>query len=98
MGRLPGKIAIITGAARGMGAAEARMFVSEGAKVLLADLQDDEGQKVAAELGVHARYVHLDVTDEAGWAAVLAATEEAFGSPTVLVNNAGILRYSPLLS
>jgi 3alpha(or 20beta)-hydroxysteroid dehydrogenase len=98
MDRLAGKVAIITGAARGMGAAEARRFVSEGASVVLADVLDGEGAEVAAQLGSDARYVHLDVTDEAGWVAALSATEEAFGRPDVLVNNAGILRYSPLLT
>jgi 3alpha(or 20beta)-hydroxysteroid dehydrogenase len=98
MERLTGKVAIITGAARGMGAAEARMFVSEGAKVVLADRLDDEGGPVAADLGAAASYVHLDVTDESGWRNALAFTEKTFGRPQVLVNNAGILRYSPLLA
>lgn len=98
MDRLAGKVAIITGAARGMGAEEARRFVSEGARVVIADILDAEGEAVAAELGPHARYFHLDVTDEVGWVAALEATQDAFGRPDVLVNNAGILRYSPLLS
>ena len=98
MNRLAGKTAIISGAARGMGAAEARMFVSEGAKVVVADMRDDEGARLVAELGAAAEYVHLDVTDEAEWAHALAFTERVFGRPDVLVNNAGILRYSPILA
>jgi 3alpha(or 20beta)-hydroxysteroid dehydrogenase len=98
MERLAGKVAIITGAARGMGAEEARLFVSEGAKVVVGDLLDADGQLVAAELGPDAVYVHLDVTDEASWAGALRAAQESFGPPDVLVNNAGILRYSPLLT
>jgi 3alpha(or 20beta)-hydroxysteroid dehydrogenase len=97
MNRLAGKVAIITGASRGMGEAEARMFVSEGAKVVVADVLDIEGEKLVGELGSDAVFVHLDVTDEANWTEALAATQKAFGLPTVLVNNAGILRYSPLI-
>ena len=98
MNRMAGKVAVITGAARGMGAAEARMFVSEGAKVVVADVRDDEGTRLAAELGSAAGYVHLDVTDESAWVHALQVTEQTFGRPNVLVNNAGILRYSPLLA
>lgn len=94
--RLAGKIAIITGAARGLGEADARLFVAEGAKVVLADLLDEEGEKVAADIGDAAMYVHHDVTDEDSWAALVAATTERFGAPTVLVNNAGIARYQNL--
>ncbi|MBK9180331.1 MAG: glucose 1-dehydrogenase [Acidimicrobiales bacterium] len=97
MGRLDGKIAVITGAARGMGEADARLFVAEGARVVLADVLDAEGEAVAADLGDAARYVHLDVTDEAGWHAVLDAADNAFGRPDVLVNNAGIVRMGPLV-
>jgi 3alpha(or 20beta)-hydroxysteroid dehydrogenase len=93
MGRLDGKVAIITGAARGQGAAEARLFVAEGASVVLADVLDDEGQAVAAELGAAATYVHLDVTDEDQWQAAVALAEERYGPVTVLVNNAGILHF-----
>jgi len=98
MGRLDGKVAIVTGSARGMGEAEARLFAAEGARVVLADVLDDEGRAVAEEIGERGRYVHLDVTDEAGWQAVLAATVVAFGPPDILVNNAGILRVTPLLT
>lgn len=96
MGRLDGKVAIVTGAARGQGEAEARLFVAEGASVVLADVLDDDGRAVAADLGGAARYEHLDVTDEERWQAVVAATEDAFGPVSVLVNNAGILAFSPV--
>lgn len=72
-----------------MGEAEARLFVSEGAKVVIADVLDDVGQAVAADLGENAMYVHLDVTSESDWSAAVEATLERFGAPTVLVNNAG---------
>jgi 3alpha(or 20beta)-hydroxysteroid dehydrogenase len=97
MGRLDGKIAFITGAARGMGEAEARLFVAEGARVVLADTLVVEGEKVSGELGSDALFVPLDVTDEQGWRDALSATEVAFGVPDVLVNNAGILRFAPVL-
>ena len=94
-GRLAGKVAIITGAARGQGAAEARMFAAEGAQVVLGDVLDADGEAVAAEIGDAARYVHLDVTSEDDWAGAVAAAEE-LGPLTVLVNNAGILRFSAI--
>ena len=93
MGRLDGKVALISGGARGQGAAEARLFAAEGARVVLADVLDDEGAATAAEIGDAARFVHLDVTDESQWQAAVAAAEEAFGPVTVLVNNAGILHF-----
>jgi 3alpha(or 20beta)-hydroxysteroid dehydrogenase len=93
MGRLDGKVAIITGAARGQGAAEARLFAAEGARVLVADVLDDEGKAVAAEIGDAAVYTHLDVTDEGQWADAVALAERTFGPVTVLVNNAGILLF-----
>ncbi len=93
MGRLDGKVAIVTGGARGQGAAEGRLFADEGARVVLADVLDDEGKAVAAEIGDAARYVHLDVGDEAQWAAAVAYAEDEFGPVTVLVNNAGILLF-----
>jgi 3alpha(or 20beta)-hydroxysteroid dehydrogenase len=94
-GRLEGKVAIITGAARGQGEEEARLFVREGAKVVLADVLDDLGEKVAADLGDAARYVHLDVSDEGEWERAIAAAEE-LGPLNVLVNNAGILRMTSI--
>ncbi len=96
MGRLDGKVAIITGAARGQGAAEARLFAAEGARVLLADILDADGEAVAAEIGDAAAYTRLDVTDEAQWQAAVALAEQRFGPVTVLVNNAGILHFQVL--
>jgi 3alpha(or 20beta)-hydroxysteroid dehydrogenase len=90
MGRLDGKVAIITGAARGQGEAEARLFVREGAKVVLADVLDDLGKKVAEELGDAATYVHLDVSAESDWAGAVDAAAR-YGALTVLVNNAAII-------
>ena len=90
MGRLENKVAIITGSAQGMGAEHARLFISEGAKVVLTDLNEEKGQALAAELGENALFVKQNVTSEADWAAVLAAAEEKFGPVNVLVNNAGI--------
>ena len=95
MGRLDGKVALITGAARGMGAAEARLFVNEGARVLIADMLEEEGRALAAELGSAARFQRLDVSQEGQWAAAVAAAE-AFGPLNVLVNNAAILRAATL--
>jgi 3alpha(or 20beta)-hydroxysteroid dehydrogenase len=92
MGRLDGKVALITGGARGMGKAHARLFIAEGAKVVLGDLLDDKGSALAHELGEdNCRYLHQDVTSETDWAAAVQATVDAFGGLNVLVNNAGIL-------
>jgi 3alpha(or 20beta)-hydroxysteroid dehydrogenase len=91
-GRLSGKVALISGAARGQGAAEARLFAAEGAKVLLGDLRDEPGAAVAAELGASAAYVHLDVTREEDWRHAVETARTRFGRLDVLVNNAGILR------
>lgn len=91
MGRLAGKVALITGASRGMGESHARMFVREGAKVILSDLDEKGGQALAAELGAAAMFVRHDVTDDAGWKAVVTAAEANFGRISILVNNAGIL-------
>lgn len=96
MGRLDGKVALISGGSRGQGEAEARLFVAEGAKVVIGDILDDEGEAVAADLGDAATYVHLDVTDEAGWQAAVAMAEERYGPVSVLVNNAGVLSWGPL--
>ena len=91
MGRLTGKVAIITGAAQGMGAAHARRFVAEGAKTVITDINAAAGEALAAELGANAMFHALDVSSEAGWAHVVAAAEERFGPINALVNNAGIL-------
>jgi 3alpha(or 20beta)-hydroxysteroid dehydrogenase len=88
-GRLQGKVALITGAARGQGAAEAERFVAEGAKVVLTDVLD-EGEKVAGELGDAAVFVHHDVTDAAEWQRAIATATDRFGRLDVLVNNAGV--------
>src|SRR5215467_13223533 len=88
--RLAGKVAIVSGAASGMGAATARMFAREGAKVVIADILEHEGRQVADGIGASARFEPLDVTKEEDWAAVVAATTRHFGKLDVLVNNAGI--------
>ena len=92
--RLKGKVALISGAARGMGAAEARLFAKEDAKVVIGDVLREEGQSVADEInsnGGQALFVSLDVTSEESWQAAIATAEQSFGNVTVLVNNAGIL-------
>ena len=89
-GELAGKVAIISGAARGQGAAEARIMVERGARVVMGDVLDDEGGAVAAELGDAAVYRHLDVTSEADWAAAVETAVGRFGGLDVLVSNAGI--------
>jgi len=91
MGKLDGKVAIITGAAQGMGEAHARRFVAEGAKVVLTDVQEETGARLAAELGADALFVKQDVTSLEDWQAVAARTVEAFGTIDILVNNAGTL-------
>jgi 3alpha(or 20beta)-hydroxysteroid dehydrogenase len=91
-GRLEGKVALISGAARGQGAAEARLFVEEGAKVVLGDVLDHAGEQVADELDGAARYRHLDVTDFAQWEAAVDTAVTTFGKLDVLINNAGILK------
>lgn len=91
MDRLKGKVAIITGAARGMGAAHAARFVKEGAKVVLTDANEASGQALANDLGGSALFLRHDVTSADDWARVVRETEEVFGLPTILVNNAGIL-------
>lgn len=91
-GRLEGKVALVTGAASGIGAATARLMAAEGAKVVLADVAD--AGPVAAEIGENALALRLDVTDPAGWAATVAETEKRFGGLNILVNNAGIIQYA----
>lgn len=97
MGRLDGKVALITGGARGQGAAEARRFVAEGAKVVVTDILDADGKATAASLGANAIYCTHDVRLEDSWKEVIAAAQSAFGKVDVLVNNAGILHMSPIL-
>lgn len=91
MNRLKGKVALITGAAQGMGASHARMFVAEGAKVIFTDVNEEGGQALAKELGANAHFIKHDVTKSADWKAVVKEGEAKFGTINVLVNNAGIL-------
>jgi 3alpha(or 20beta)-hydroxysteroid dehydrogenase len=95
-GRLAGKVALVTGAARGTGEATARLLVREGACVALADILDEPGEAVAKELGDAACYVHLDVTNETDWKRAVARTVDRFGSLDVLVNNAAVLHMSAI--
>jgi 3alpha(or 20beta)-hydroxysteroid dehydrogenase len=96
VGRLDGKVALITGGARGMGKSHVRAFVAEGARVVFGDVADSKGEAVAAELGESCRYVHHDVTNEKQWAAAVATAVETFGRLDVLVNNAGVLRLASI--
>jgi 3alpha(or 20beta)-hydroxysteroid dehydrogenase len=96
MGQLSGRVAMITGASRGQGEAGARLFHAEGAKVIIADILDAEGEALAKELGENAVYKHLDVTKEEDWQTAVAFIDERFGKLDALVNNAGILRIAPL--
>ncbi|MBW8087026.1 glucose 1-dehydrogenase [Streptomyces hygroscopicus subsp. hygroscopicus] len=98
MGKLDGRVVIITGAARGQGEQEARLFVTEGARVVLGDILDERGEALARELGESARFVHLDVGREGDWTAAVASAKDAFGAVDGLVNNAGILRFNELTS
>src|SRR5262245_18527954 len=98
MGRLEGKVAFVSGGARGQGEAEARRFVAEGAKVVIGDVLEAEGEAVAHDLGDDAASVKLDVTSESNWQEAIASTVDAFGGRHVLVNNAGVLgAFTPIL-
>ena len=93
MGRLEGKVALISGGARGQGEAEARLFAREGARVVFGDLLDTEGEKVEAEInetGGEAKYIHLDVTSESDWDTAVKEVMNIYGKLDILVNNAGI--------
>jgi 3alpha(or 20beta)-hydroxysteroid dehydrogenase len=92
-GRLEGKVAIITGAARGQGECEARLFAEEGAHVVLGDVLDDDGEAVAKDIGERATYVHLDVRSESDWARAVERAG-AFGPLNVLVNNAAVVHFA----
>ena len=96
MGRVDGKVALISGGARNIGGASARMLVAEGAKVVIGDLLDDEGTALAKELGDAARYVHLDVTSDGDWRGAVELTISEFGRLDVLFNNAGIFNGGPI--
>lgn len=91
MGQLDGKVAIVTGAAQGMGASHVRTFVDAGARVVATDIADGLGEELVSELGRGAHFMHHDVTDLADWERIVAETESLFGEVTVLVNNAGIV-------
>jgi NAD(P)-dependent dehydrogenase (short-subunit alcohol dehydrogenase family) len=98
-GRLDGKVALISGAARGMGECEARLFAREGAKVVLGDVLEEQGQQAVsgiAQQGGAATFVSLDVTAESDWQRAVETAERAYGKLDVLVNNAGIVRMAPL--
>lgn len=97
MDRLKGKVAIITGAAQGMGAAHARRFVAEGAKVVITDLNEEKGTALASELGENALFIKQNVTNGEEWTTVVAKAEEKFGPVNVLVNNAGITMAKSIL-
>ncbi|MEV4049802.1 SDR family NAD(P)-dependent oxidoreductase [Amycolatopsis sp. NPDC049688] len=94
MQRFEEKTVLITGGAGGMGVSHLRGFLSEGANVVIGDVRDERGRAIAADLGTHAHYVHLDVTSEADWQKAITETERLFGPISVLVNNAGILSRS----
>ena len=99
MGRLEGKVALISGAARGQGEAEARLFANEGAKVVFGDILDMEGEKVEAEInetGGEANYIHLDVTNESEWETAVKESVNSYGKLDILVNNAGIYSKVPI--
>ena len=98
--RLDNKVALITGGARGMGAAEARLFSKEGAKVVIGDVLDADGERLEAEInetGGQCRFVHLDVTSQREWVSAIEETVSTFGKIDILVNNAGIYRVNNIL-
>ncbi|MFC7425328.1 glucose 1-dehydrogenase [Nocardia tengchongensis] len=96
MGRVDGKVALISGGARGMGAAHTELLVTEGAQVVIGDILDDEGKALAESLGDAARFVHLDVSEAADWETAVNTAVSEFGKLNVLVNNAGIVNGGPL--
>jgi len=96
LGRLNGKVAIVTGGSQGMGAATARLFAAEGAKVVIGDVIEDKGKALAAEIGAAARFSKLDVRSEADWAAIVATATEAFGTVDILINNAAVVHFTAI--
>ncbi|MHA6260054.1 glucose 1-dehydrogenase [Sporosarcina sp. CAU 1771] len=97
MNRLEGKVAIVTGAAQGMGATHVKRFVEEGAKVVFTDINEEKGLALEKELGENSKFVKHDVTNAADWKTVVDTTEETFGAIDILVNNAGISMNKSLL-
>src|SRR5699024_5743311 len=95
MARLDGKVAIITGSAQGMGESHARMFINEGAKVVITDLNEEKGSALAEELGENAIFVKQNVTSEENWKYVIEETEETGGPVDVIVKNAGTTMSKP---
>jgi 3alpha(or 20beta)-hydroxysteroid dehydrogenase len=91
-GSLEGRVAIVTGAAQGQGAAVARMMAERGAKVLVTDIEDTLGQEVANSIGANARYAHLDTANKKSWEEAVKAAEDAFGTVSILANSAGVFR------
>ena len=96
MARLDGKVALITGGARGQGAADARLFVAEGAQVVIGDVLDAQGEMIATQIGRRALYCHHDVSSPQDWDAIVSATLKAFGRLDILVNNAGVFSWTPM--
>ena len=94
--RLSGKVALISGGSRGLGESHARAMIAQGARVVVADILDDDGQALVAELGEASRYIHLDVTSRSEWDKAVAFTLQEFGTLNVLINNAGIAHFSPI--
>jgi 3alpha(or 20beta)-hydroxysteroid dehydrogenase len=97
MGRLEGRVAIITGGARGVGAAVTRLFAAEGASIVIADMLVNEGEALAGELGDRVIFIRTDVSCKQDWKTLLEQTTLQFGSPDILVNNAAIQRFSSIL-
>ncbi|MEU8796990.1 glucose 1-dehydrogenase [Spirillospora sp. NPDC048819] len=96
MGQLDGKVALITGGARGMGKSHVRRFLDEGAKVVFGDVLEDEGAKLAADLGDDARFIRMDVSREDDWHNAVETATSTFGALHILVNNAGIIRHKTI--
>jgi 3alpha(or 20beta)-hydroxysteroid dehydrogenase len=96
MGRVSGKVVIVTGGAGGLGSAFAERLVDEGARVVLTDVRDDAGEAIAKRLGRNASFLHHDVTLEEEWSGVISKTLKLFGSISTLVNNAGVVSYGPI--
>jgi 3alpha(or 20beta)-hydroxysteroid dehydrogenase len=96
--RFDGKVGIVTGGARGIGAATVRRLVAEGCQTVITDILDEQGEKLQAELGPDTAYQHLDVTSERDWADAVRYTTSTFGTPDVLVSNAGVMIVKPFTS